>query len=176
MRSEAVEVGNRQARPASGQAEREWELKRVADSERVPRHTENLEGLHPQFRKKVEAVMIYLEDRGYDAHVPKGSGLRSATEQAAKFAGGYSKIRSGGPHQFGMAADIVDTRWGWGEFPTSPWLGTPAYENYWAHLRVAAEAQGLIWGGNFGPLGPYNLGWDPAHVEMPGWRQLVPYH
>ena len=98
---------NGAAGSGSGQTEGEGDLLRVADSQRVPRHSENLEGLDPRFRTKVEAMMTYLEDRGYDPHVPKGSGLRSAAEQAAKAAAGYSKIRSGGPHQFGMAADIV---------------------------------------------------------------------
>ena len=114
--------------------------------------------------------MMYLEDRGYEPHIPKDSGLRSPAQQAAKVAAGVSKVKVSA-HNFGMAADIVDVRWLWGEYPESPWLGRPAYENYWAHLRYAAEDVGLGWGGHFDS--DYGMGWDPAHVEVPGWRSLI---
>jgi hypothetical protein len=175
MATGKVTLGAQPVEAGGAQGGDQGEVVQAADRARVPRNSENLEGLDPRFRTKVEAVMMYLEDRGYDPHVPGGSGLRSSADQWAKFSAGVSRIRVGSPHQFGMAADIVDTRWGWGEFRESPWLGRPAYENYWANLRIAVQNEGLVWGGNFGRMGVYNMGWDPAHVEMPNWRALVTY-
>jgi peptidoglycan L-alanyl-D-glutamate endopeptidase CwlK len=118
---------------------------------------DNLAGLKPVFREKVELTMIELEQQGWDPRVAEG--LRTPAQQAAKVSGGTSRTLNSA-HLKGYGADIIDRRWGW---------GGPAAKHsfrFWHELGGAAQRQGLTWGGLWRTFP------DPAHVEMPNWRAL----
>ena len=85
--------------------------------------------------------------------------LRHPARQAALCAEGRSNA---GPwqsaHQWGLAVDFVPQavaslgKWTW-----------QAYPEVWAHLATCAQQHGLS----------VPLSWDKAHVEFPGFRQLL---
>jgi len=113
--------------------------------------------LKPTFRAKVENILIELEQQGWEPRVHEDA-LRTPAQQAAKQAAGVSKTLNSA-HLKGYGADIIDRRWAW---------GGPARSNdfrFWHELGAAAGRQQVDWG-----LAMW--GWDPAHVEMPGWGTL----
>ena len=126
-------------------------------SVRTHLNQDELEGLKPMFREKVEAVLSELEKKGWQPIVAEGR--RTLEEQAAKVTAGKS-LTLDSAHVKGYAADIVDRRWGW---------SGPAAKHsfrFWHDLGAAAKRQGLVWGGSWKRFP------DPAHVEMPNWRAL----
>jgi len=129
--------------------------------------------LRPEMREKVARVLAALEGQGYQPKI--SNAYRSAAQQAAKKAAGYSLTAKPGYHNWGLAADIIDARWGW----------RVSDENaaFFLALRAACDAEGLASGGWWG-LKPgrerrslwlrYKIGWDCAHVQYIGapraWR------
>lgn len=69
-----------------------------------------------------------------------------------------------------LAADVFDQRYGWGK-PTEA-------AGFFRALGAAATARGLEWGGGWSRSDPHwaavGLGWDPGHVQAPGYRDLQP--
>jgi RHS repeat-associated protein len=123
----------------------------------TPANPDNLSGLKPVFREMVELTMIELEQQGWSPRVAEG--LRTPAQQAAKVAAKTSTTLNSA-HLKGYAADIIDSRWGW---------GGPAAKHsfrYWHELGAVAQRQGLTWGGHWKTFP------DPAHVQMPNWRTL----
>lgn len=131
--------------------------------------TQNLDGLKPAFREKVERILHDMEKHlGYRCYV--ASGKRTPEQQAKLVAQGRSKtLRS--KHLTGRAADIVPYSEKWN-----------ARQAYWMRLGYLAYREGLRWGGEFGLPAPMRealrkacekkkwdadvkIGWDPAHVE-----------
>ena len=136
----------------------------------------SLEVLHPELRPQVDAVIVELEDAGWDVRV--SSAWRSPQRQDAIYAIGqlgerlgqspWSRVRggrschnqlddAGGPGS--AAVDLVPG-------------GVDGLEQRAAFYRAlggAADRQGLRWGGDFGHSNPvwarYGMGWDPAHIE-----------
>ena len=109
----------------------------------------------PRMRDKLKAIIAQLKQQKYDAYIPKGSGRRTAAEQLEKVRQGFSRAKIG-PHNYGLAADIVPRTMGW-----------KAPQTYWSALGAAAKAQGLTWGGGFKRFK------DVAHVEYPAWQKNI---
>jgi len=134
---------------------------------------DKFDGLKPDFRKKVEAVLADMRGHGWHAYVVEGK--RTWEQQKEKVAKGYSKTMHS-KHLDGDAADVVDERYLW---------GTECPKLFWLHLASSAIKHGLRSGAFFG-LNPkqatdlrlalldsgfekaakMKLGWDPAHMEM----------
>lgn len=68
----------------------------------------------------------------------------------------------------GLAADIIDTRYGWGDREPHSQKTTQAAA-FARALGREAEALGLTWGGRWKQSAPiwaaHDLGWDPMHVQ-----------
>lgn len=115
--------------------------------------TRNLDGLQPHFRSKVEAVLRDLAAKGWKPRVVEG--LRTIEQQQEKYRKGLSKIRGAkGKHTQGLAADVIDSRWGW----SGP-LSNKDHA-FWKDLAEIAVSHGL-------KSGRYWRMKDVAHVEMP---------
>lgn len=116
----------------------------------------NLSGLEPSFREKVVRILRRLQAKGWQPRV--GSGRRTLEEQKEKVRKGYSKTLKSW-HLKGLAADIIDSRWGWG--------GEAANldHDFWTDLGEAAKREGLTWGGSWKSFR------DVAHVQDDGKNQ-----
>ena len=123
----------------------------------TPANPDNLSGLKPVFREKVELTMIELEQQGWEPRV--ASGLRTPAQQAEKFRLGYSPSAKVSSHLRGYGADIIDRNWGW--------TGSAANKNFrfWHELAGTATRYGLESGRFFRSV-------DVAHVQMPNWGTL----
>jgi hypothetical protein len=124
---------------------------------------------------------------------------RPLVRQRAFYNSGNSKLTVG-PHCFGLAMDMVldprDARWPkFGDRPFraidgggAPWdtgydadargvatLARPSILDVWNTYGDLAKGLGLEWGGSWidGRYAGYPLGWDVAHVQMPGWEQIA---
>ena len=109
------------------------------------------EGLRPELRSKVENILRGLVARGWHPRVAEG--IRTIEQQREKVRKGYSKTMNS-KHLKGLAADIIDRRWGW-EGPTSN-----TNHQFWKDLGELAKKEGLIWGGDWTSLV------DVAHVQL----------
>jgi hypothetical protein len=123
----------------------------------TPANPDDLSGLKPVFREKVQLTMIELEQQGWEPRV--ASGLRTPAQQAEKFRLGYSPSARVSSHLRGYGADIIDRRWGW--------TGPAANKNFrfWHELAGTATRYGLVSGRFFPSV-------DVAHVEMTNWSTL----
>lgn len=118
-----------------------------------------LNELHPVLRRKVRAIIADLAGHGYRAKV--ASAWRSAADQLALYRAGRSRVKfsfHNAAYPLGsgkaeapcaLAADIVDSRLGWG-----------ASKEFWRLLGRAARAHGLVWGGDWATFP------DVAHVQL----------
>ena len=129
--------------------------------------------LRPQFREKLEPILDELERLGFQPKI--SNAYRTAAEQLEKVRLGYAMpgATSPGTHNWGLAADLIDRRYGWTPCPEAA--------SFFAKLADLARAAGLtsggIWFGKGGtrlvpthhsPWNAWGLGWDPAHVEHQG--------
>jgi hypothetical protein len=132
-----------------------------------------LKELRPAMREKVSMLLVELERAGYKPKI--SNAYRSAAQQLEKVRQGYANptATQPGAHNWGLAADIIDRRWGW--------LVSEDNAGFFALLCDLATEQGLISGGTwFGKGGTrenpthkstwnrWGLGWDVAHVE---WKK-----
>lgn len=131
--------------------------------------SDDLAELHPDCRKKVEAIVAGLKKRGFSPIVYET--LRSPERAAYLKEKGYSKAGTASLHCKRAAADIVDGRKGpdgravyWGASVS----GVPADQvetrkkmaaEFFAALGEEAEKAGMEWGGSWKSFP------DPAHVE-----------
>ena len=131
----------------------------------------SLEDLDPDFREVLEHVIDDMEAQGYPVYVYET--YRAAERQAHLHAQGYSQIESGGSHELGLGADLVDGRrdslgrlilWGDSE---EDWPNADEREamgsDFFQVLGVTAMAWGLEWGGSWASFP------DPAHVQSPSY-------
>lgn len=110
--------------------------------------------LKPEIQQKIRNVLIKLKKLGWQPIVAEG--LRTIEEQKNKIKGGFSKVKnpSASLHTQGLAADIVDQRYGW---------NGPAKDlkfKFWLDLGKIAAEEGLEWGGNWKSFK------DVAHVQL----------
>lgn len=128
-------------------------LDRAPGSER-----HDLEGLDPDFRARVELLLLKLAAQGYPSYVR--AGLRDQARQDHWVALGYSNTRNS-KHLDGLAVDLL--------FSES-FIAYPTHIEYFHRLRKEAKILGLCSGGDWEQKDPiwalFDLGWDPAHVEV----------
>ena len=118
--------------------------------------TARLLTLEPKFQAKVSAVMSELKQLGWQPRV--ASGRRSIKQQIGKFQKGYSVIFGAGAHYLGLAADIVDKRYGW---------KVKGNHKFFKDLGRIAHKNGLTWGGKWKSLYPPHG--DVAHIQAPSF-------
>lgn len=84
-------------------------------------------------------------------------GIRTAAEQLAAYKGGFSKIKSGGRHQFGCAIDFMVVDPATGKFT----FGKPTlYAEVRAAFYAASKEKGI-------PIRTLESIGDLGHVELP---------
>jgi hypothetical protein len=111
-----------------------------------------LDMLYPPFMAAVVQLMKISHARGWPFEVFET--FRSAKRQAFVCGQGFSQMTVTGPHNFGLACDIVahiegrDSPWSW-----------KAADAPWSKLGAAGEDLGLVWGGR------WKHPFDPAHFQ-----------
>ena len=115
--------------------------------------TRNFEGLDEDFSPKVKSVLRALHAKGWQPRVAEG--FRTIEQQQEKIDAGHSSLKdpNNSKHVQGLAADIIDQRWGWGG------EASDTNHQFWQDLGEAARAEGLTWGGDWKSFK------DVAHVE-----------
>ena len=113
-------------------------------------HQGKIQGLQPEFRQKVEVVLNKLKQKGWQPTVAEG--LRTKKEQTEKVKQHRSQTMDS-KHLMGLAADIVDHRYGWGD------KASDTKYQFWKDLGEIAKSEGLEWGGDWGFV-------DVAHIQI----------
>lgn len=115
-----------------------------------------LKSLNAHFRPKVVKVLEGLKKKGFQPSI--FFGWRSVKVQLELVKKGNSKVKfsfhnaqwkDGTPNAY--AADVVDTRWGWG--------AEAEKHGFWKALGELAKAEGLYWGGDWTSFK------DVAHIQ-----------
>jgi len=123
-----------------------------------------LQSMNPLLRPKVQAILIGLNQAGFQPKVYYG--WRSVAVQLQLFNAGHSKVKfsfhnaqktDGTPNSY--AADIIDARYAWSPQAES--------SGFWKALGAAAKKQGLFWGGDWSGFR------DWAHVQLVGNGELA---
>lgn len=109
--------------------------------------------LHPDFRRKVEAILSDLAKHGIKAIAYET--YRSQELQGIYYRQGATKLRKVGVHHFGLAADIV---------PLTA-HGDPTWDapKAFALIERLAHVHGLISGADWGEAHPKFI--DQPHVQ-----------
>jgi peptidoglycan L-alanyl-D-glutamate endopeptidase CwlK len=125
---------------------------------------QRLEGLQPDFKIAVTALLASLADIGLFVCVV--SGLRTIQQQNQLYAQGRSTKGAivtnakGGqsPHNFGTAVDLA---------PLTP-KGEINWNDRQGFMTIGkiAKEHGLVWGGDFKSIV------DLPHVESPSWKTI----
>lgn len=92
--------------------------------------------------------------------------VRTPARQAQLKADGFSRVDGAkAPHPYGCAVDIVHSVRGWSLTPKQ-------WEMIGALGKAIAIQRALhvTWGGDWPPKKD-NVGWDPAHWQLTGWRK-----
>ena len=129
-----------------------------------------LRQLRPHFRHKIGHVLAELEAEGYQPRI--SNAYRSAEAQQRKYDAGLSKTSRPGHHHWGLAADIIDRRWGW--------VYTESCAQFFLALRAACDRHDVANGGwwkRSNGWKMWGLGWDPAHCfdHLAGSEARVKY-
>lgn len=94
--------------------------------------------------------------------------LRSVAQQWKEYREGDSKARPDkAPHVWGCAVDIVHS--------TKAWALSPKQWEFFGHVGKELCTQrnlAMDWGGDWAPI-RNNVGWDPAHWQLRGWRAVM---
>ena len=126
---------------ASSGTSQEW----AGDSSRWSQD-KKLKSMNPQFRQKVERVLVALRKSGFQPSIVYG--WRSVAVQLELVKKGRSKVKfsfhnaqtkDGTPNAY--AADIIDVRWSWSAAAES--------NGFWKALGKEANAVGSVWGGDW---------------------------
>jgi hypothetical protein len=119
--------------------------------------SKKLASMNPNLRRKVKQVLAALAKRGFKPKV--FFGWRSVAVQLQLVKKGRSTVKfsfhnaqkpDGTPNAY--AADIIDSRWGWGPKAKS--------NGFWTALGEEAKNAGLYWGGDWTSFK------DWAHVQL----------
>lgn len=119
----------------------------------------NREGVHPDLLRFEPLLVRRMARLGVPMYCAEA--VRSAERQADLYAHGVTKIKHGGPHQFGCAMDIVHG--------TKAWSLTRKQWAVIGHVgKEAAKAAGLrlTWGGDWSF-------YDPAHWEVDAYQTVT---
>lgn len=138
----------------------------------------DLDALHPEMKKKVNALISAMKARGFDTQIittwrSPQSQAQLRLENKSKTSFGYHNFVDATGAAASQAADLVDKGALYG--PDNPSSDPAAHEQatrYFKALGEEAQKLGLRWGGGSyyqksNPLwAQYGMGWDPAHVEL----------
>jgi hypothetical protein len=142
--------------------------------------------LKPEVRPFFEAFLSALDKQGLRYSVLET--LRTAEVQAAYYAQGRESLAEinrlrkiaglytlgaeeakkiitktqHSPHQDGLAADIVPVS-GDGKIP---WIITADNAELWLAFGRLGQKAGLEWGGTWGTLDKFGIGWDYPHYQL----------
>jgi hypothetical protein len=165
---------------------------------KIPAVVADVERLNEPFKSKAKALLESIAKDRLPMMVFET--LRPLERQAWLHAKGYSRAAGpNGPHPWGLAIDVVldpksrewieigsrplaigggGANWDTGYNPTKDGLvlARPGVAHVVRTFGELVKAQGLQWGGvNAGAWADgrkgSEFGWDPFHVQMPGWRQ-----
>jgi hypothetical protein len=124
-----------------------------------------LKELRPEFRIKISRILDILTTKGFSPKISNAH--RTKEQQLEKVKQGFAPATATDPgtHNWGLAGDIIDSRWGWD--------CTLDNAKFFAALCDACVAEGIICGGSWDRHGKhhpsswnkYGLGYDPAHCE-----------
>lgn len=138
--------------------------------------------LVPEARARVAELARLVDAEGLGLYVYET--FRLPTRQAELAAAGGSQLSSSAaPHPRRHAADFIlrdkpphNGRWWTGTVDARRTVVDAPLLRRWHRFGELAEGLGLEWGGRWGrSKNPDQLiGWDPYHVELPGW-QKAPY-
>lgn len=121
------------------------------------------------------AILAELREQGWRPVLAYSwRGLRT---QAALRAAGNTKVNfslhnvvSSDGRPAALAADLSDARYSWSRPDQAA--------AFFRALGASARARGLEWGGSWSRSNSvwasYGLGWDPGHIQAPGYRDLQP--
>lgn len=94
--------------------------------------------------------------------------LRTAAQQWIEYKEGDSKATPDkAPHVWGCAVDMVHS--------TKAWALSPKQWEFFGHVGKELCVQrslAMDWGGDWPPI-RNNVGWDPAHWQVRGWRSVM---
>ncbi len=107
---------------------------------------EKLIGLDPGFKKKVEKIVLEMENRGWRIRIVWGGRTKKENDILVK-KGVASRISQ---HLFGKAVDLIDRTVGYTENRS---------HKFYQDLSELAKKEDVIWGGDFVAR------WDPCHIE-----------
>lgn len=126
------------------------------DSSKWPQE-QKLKSLNSDFKSKVVVLLSKLKECGFLPSIFYG--WRSMAVQSALYSSGRSQVKfsfhnaqreDGTPNSY--AADIIDSRFGWTHQAET--------SGFWSALGSAANAHGLVWGGDWSSFR------DVAHVQL----------
>lgn len=138
--------------------------------------------LDPFLKKEIQNILSSLTSKGWKPKIFYG--FRSRKEQLEIVKRGHSKTKYSNhnvvigneknPIPNSLAVDIIDKRYAWvfkqdkaADFFKA--LGAEAGYSYKDGKWIQTKDTGLMWGGSWSKnklWRPYNLGWDPAHIEL----------
>jgi hypothetical protein len=128
--------------------------------------------LRPKFAGLIAETLLALRAAGHQAKIHNAFRSQAQQSKLAAKGRGPSKV---GPHNWGLAADIIDRRYAWCGGKKGASRRT-CFENaaaFFAALGAVVKSKGLTWGGSwFGRASAFkkwNIGWDPAHVQYRSW-------
>jgi hypothetical protein len=108
--------------------------------------------LEPVTRQAVQNIVAAAAAQGLDLMVFET--YRSQTRQSLLFNQGASKLRTVGVHHYGLACDLVRLV-----------NGEPSWKVDYSFLGPLANAEGLVWGGDWGAPGVRHSFVDSDHVQ-----------
>lgn len=114
---------------------------------------DDLQLLHPTFRRKVQAILDDAAGHGRPMVVIET--YRSQTRQEQLFQQGATQLRHVGLHHYGLAADFA-------------YLvgGEPSWKPSFDFLGHLAKSHNLIWGGDWGAPQIHHSFIDDDHVQL----------
>lgn len=122
------------------------------------------EGMHPHLAEFERLLIRRLAKHGVPLFAAEV--YRSPARQAELLVTGFSKLAIG-PHQFGLAVDIVHGTRAW-NLDKRQWALIGHLGNELATQRGWKLRWGGDWDGDGGPVD-----WDPAHWEVKDWKNQI---
>lgn len=158
----AVPATRRQEKPMSVPPEQRWPPER------------KLWAADP--RLQLDTLLARLEARGHQPRLVFT--WRSLATQDGLLAAGRSRLSFSlhnavgeGAQPQSLAADLIDARYGWGDSKHGSDKANGALA-FFRDLGELAGELGLEWGGTWTRRpsfwSRYGIGWDPAHIQVPG--------
>jgi peptidoglycan L-alanyl-D-glutamate endopeptidase CwlK len=129
--------------------------------------SQKLDSLNPEFRKKVEKVILDLKSQGYKPRIDYGWRDLAYQQElvkkgASKTTFSWHNVTTDKGEPAALAVDFIDNS----VFKNKKWDDNA---KFWEDLGKAARKQGLVWGGDWKNFK------DRPHVQMYPDTQLASY-